>query len=127
MPLHDVPVRRIVLAGAFIAATVLLVVGVIVLELRAWGVPLDGERGVAAEPTFDGAALESAPQAERQRERDAKQRLLNATGPVDGASGMARIPIATAMALMTQQGLRAATDGPPPGAAAASGATKGGR
>ena len=119
MPAHDVSVRRIALAGGLIAATVALVVGVIVLELRAWGVPLDGERDITARPTFDGAALESAPQPQRQRERDAKQRLLDATGPSDVA-GTARIPIATAMALMTQQGLRAA-------GAAASAAQEGGR
>jgi hypothetical protein len=124
MPAHEVAVRRIALAGGLIAATVLLVVGVIVLELRAWGVPLDGEREITAGPTFDGAALESAPQPQGQRERDAKQRLLNATGPAD-AAGVARIPIATAMALMTQQGLRAA--GAAPAGAAASAANEGGR
>jgi hypothetical protein len=122
MPAHDVSVRRIALAGGLIAATVLLVVGVIVIELRAWGVPLDGERDITAQPTFDGAALESAPQPQRQREREAKQRLLDATGPAD-AAGSARIPIATAMALMTQQGLRAV--GAPSDAASA--AKEGGR
>lgn len=119
MPAHDLSVRRIALAGGLIAATVLLVVGVIVLQLHAWGVPLDGERDVTTQPAFGGAALESAPQPQRQRERDAKQRLLDTTGPGD-AAGIARIPIATAMALMTQQGLRAA-------GAAASAAQEGGR
>ena len=121
MPAHDVSVRRIALAGGLIAATVLLVVAVIVIELRAWGVPLDGARDAGAPPSFGGAALESAPQPQRQRERDAKQRLLDATGPAD-AAGVARIPIATAMALMTQQGLRAAQAG-----AAASAAQEGSR
>jgi len=105
----DVAVRRIALAGALIAGTVVLVVAVIVLELRHWGVPLDGLRRIGHDPhAAQGVALESAPQPELRRYLAEKQRQLEAIGYVDRKAGIARIPIDAAMELMTQRGLRAA-------------------
>ena len=44
MPTDDVSVRRIVVAGALIAGTVALVVGVVVAGLTFWDLPLAGPR-----------------------------------------------------------------------------------
>lgn len=104
----DVSARRIVLAGAGIAAVVAIAVTVVVVELRAWGVPLDGDRGADRRVAIPGAELQVAPQPDLQRYRDEKQRLLDATAWADAASGVARIPIEQAMALLSERGLRAA-------------------
>jgi hypothetical protein len=104
----DVAVRRIAVAGALIAGTVALVVAAIVFELRLWGVPLDGRRALEKDRAAQGAALESAPQPDLRRFLAEKARELEAIGIVDRRAGIARIPIESAMELMTQRGLRAA-------------------
>jgi hypothetical protein len=53
-------------------------------------------------------ALQSAPQLDLARYRAQKQRELDSTGPVPGEPGFARIPLAQAMEMMTERGLRAA-------------------
>ena len=122
MPTDDVSVRRIVVAGALIAGTVALVVGAVIAGLTHRKVPLAGTRGadfVLREPE---PALESAPQPTLQRYRDDKQALLTTSAWVDRGAGVARIPIAAAMTLLSEQGLRA---GATASAAGASGAARG--
>ena len=113
MPAADnVSVRRIGLAGAGIVATVAVVVAVIVVELGQWGVPLDGARSTARRVDIPGAELQAAPQPDLLRYQAEKQRQLEATGWVDVAAGIARIPIGQAMALLSERGLRAAGTAP---------------
>ena len=107
---HDVAVRRVAGAGAIIAGTVALAVGVIVLELRHWGVPLGGAAVLAPESGVEGPGLESAPQPELRRYREEKARQLEAIGWVDAQAGVARIPIESAMRLLSEEGLRARGD-----------------
>ena len=52
----------------------------------------------------EGPKLQSAPQPELRGERAAKARLLTTSGWVDGAHGIARIPIETAMRVLVAQG-----------------------
>jgi hypothetical protein len=106
MATDDVSVRRIAWAGGLIAATVVLVVAAMVIELLRFGVPLDGARGVERGSAFDGPALESAPQPALQRYRREKRQLLESTATTE--PGYARIPIESAMRLLSEQGLRAA-------------------
>jgi hypothetical protein len=103
----DISVRHILIAGALIAGTVALVVGVVVAGLRHWDLPLAGPRRAdyaLHEPT---PSLESAPQPGLRRYRDEKRKLLTTSAWVDRNAGIARIPIATAMTLLSEQGLRA--------------------
>jgi hypothetical protein len=108
MPTDDISVRRIVVAGALIAGTVALVVGVVVAGLTFWDLPLAGPRRADYALGEPAPALESAPQPELRRYRDYKQKLLTTSAWVDRGAGIARIPIATAMTLLSEQGLRAA-------------------
>ncbi|HSC64202.1 MAG TPA: hypothetical protein VLD35_11235 [Caldimonas sp.] len=119
MPPDDVSVRRIVLAGALIAGTVALVVGVIVLILAHWHLPLGGPSSADYAIREPEPALESAPQLDLQRYRQAKQALLTTSAWVDRSAGVDRVPIATAMTLLTDQGLRAASAASAASAAAA--------
>ena len=113
MPAADnVSVGRIGLAGAGIVATVVVVVAVIVVELREWGVPLDGARSTARRVDIPGAELQAAPHPDLLRYQAEKQRQLEATGWVDATAGIARIPIGQAMALLSERGLRAAGSAP---------------
>ena len=107
----DVAMHRIVAVGACIAGSVALVVAAIVFALRQSGVPLDGRRDMRNDVAIPGPVLESAPQPDMQRDREDKARRLAATGWVDARAGIAHIPVETAMALMTQRGLRAAPGG----------------
>jgi hypothetical protein len=116
MPTDDVSVGRIVVAGALIVATVAIVAGVVVAGLTHWNLPLAGpgrDDDAMREPA---PALESAPQADLARYRAEKTKLLTTTGWVDEQAGIARIPIATAMTLLSERGLRA---GPAASAASA--------
>lgn len=86
---------------------VLLVSGVLLLVL-GWlrpDVVRSGERAGADAVT--GARLQAAPQSDLAGYLTEKRRQLAATGPLDGEPGYARIPLAHAMALMSERGLRA--------------------
>ena len=91
---HDIATRHIAAAGACIAIAVALVVGVIVLALQQAGAPPDGAR-------------DPRPDIALQRYLAQKQQRLESAGWVDASAGIAHVPIDTAMALMSERGLRA--------------------
>ena len=104
---HDIATRHIAAAGACIAIAVALVVGVIVLALQQAGAPPDGARDPRPDIALEGVPLESAPQPDLQRYLAQKQQRLESAGWVDAPAGIAHVPIDTAMALMSERGLRA--------------------
>jgi hypothetical protein len=67
--------------------------------------------GIAPETSVSDSAthpaLQSAPQLDLVGYRAQKQRELDSTGPVPGEPGFVRIPLAHAMDLMAERGLRA--------------------
>jgi hypothetical protein len=95
----DIAARPIVWAGVAIGATVAIVVGAVFLLLVAWDAPPDTSRVpmpyVAEVP---GPALESAPQPDLAQYRAEKQRILASAAWLDAQRGIARIPVADAMA-----------------------------
>jgi hypothetical protein len=109
MPIHrhDVDVRRVVVAGALVAATVAAVVAAIVFALQRAAVPLDGARDARPDVPTAGLSLESAPQLDLQRERAAQRTRLQSAGWVDESAGIAHIPIDDAITLLGERGLRA--------------------
>jgi hypothetical protein len=107
MPTDDISVRRVVVAGALIAGAVALIVGAVITGLSHWDLPLAGPRRADYALREPAPALESAPQPELRRYRDDKQNLLTTSAWVDRRAGIARTPIATAMALLSEQGVRA--------------------
>jgi hypothetical protein len=118
MPADDtVSVRHIVIGGALIAGTVALIAGVVVAGLTHWQLPLAGPNQADYTLPAMTPALESAPQPDLRRSRDDRRTLLTTSAWVDRGAGIARIPIATAMTLLSESGLRAA-----PAASAASAA-----
>jgi len=125
MPTDDISVRRIVLAGVLIAGTVALVVGAVVAGLAHWDLPLAGPRRADYSIREPAPALESAPQPDLQRYRDDKRRLLTTSAWVDRSAGIARIPIAAAMTLLSERGLRAAPSASAASAASAASERKG--
>ncbi len=97
----DVAVRPIVLAGAAIAATVLVVIASVFLLLRLWHEPADLSRvRLPYDLLRPGPLLQSAPQPDLARYRADKQRQLDSAAWVDAQRGIARIPVADAMAML---------------------------
>ena len=107
MPTEDISVRHIVVGGVLIAGTVALVVAVIFAVLRHADVPLAGPSRADYRIHEPAPALESAPQPDLHRSRAEKEKLLTTRGWVDEGAGIARIPIAAAMTLVSE-GVRAA-------------------
>jgi hypothetical protein len=94
-------VRAIVLSGAAIAATVLLVAATVFLLLHWWDVPPDTGRAPVDHPLAGGrAGLQSAPQQDLAAYRAEKERRLHGIGWVDAQRGIAHIPIEDAMAAL---------------------------
>jgi hypothetical protein len=104
---HDVDARRVVIAGALIAAAVGTVAATIVFALQRAAVPLDGARDARPDVAVAGVALESAPQLNLQRERAAQRTRLQSAGWIDESAGIAHIPIDDAITLLSERGLRA--------------------
>jgi hypothetical protein len=102
MPRHDVSVRGVAVGGTAIGVTVALVIAAVLFTLHEAGVPPGGARLTApgVRVQVPGPALQSAPQIDLQRYRAEKQRLLDARGWADPRHQTARIPIASAMALL---------------------------
>ena len=97
----DVAVRPLLWGGFAIAAAVLVVIGSVFLLLRLWQQPPDSNRvRMPYELLRPGPVLQSAPQPELARYRADKQRLLESAAWVDAQRGIARIPVADAMALL---------------------------
>lgn len=108
MPFRDVAIGRVLGMAAGIAATVLVVVAFVVGQLAWRGVPLDGARSPAPPLRAQGLHLQPAPQPDLARARARDAAALRETGWVDRGAGIARIPVADAMTLMAERGLRAA-------------------
>ena len=97
----DVSVRPLLWGGLAIAATVLAVIGGVFLLLHLWQAPPDVSRvRMPYDELRPGPLLQSSPQPELDRYRDDKQRQLDSAAWVDAQRGIARIPIADAMALL---------------------------
>ena len=104
MPRHDVDVRAVAWTGFAIGVTILVVVGAVFLLLRLWDVSAGADRvRLPYAIVVDGPTLQSAPQPDLRAERAAKARILTTGAWVDGAHGIARIPIATAMRVLASQ------------------------
>ena len=105
MPKPDVDVRAVAWTGFSIAAAIVVVVCAVFLLLHLWRTPPGADRLRASYTlAVEGPKLQSAPQPELRGERAAKARLLTTSGWVDGAHGIARIPIETAMRVLVAQG-----------------------
>jgi hypothetical protein len=128
MSRHDLPLGRIAMGGAAIAATVLVVVILALLWIHERGLPAGGARaGRPYEIVIPGPALQSAPQSDFAAYRAEKHRLLHGLAWVDPVRGVARIPIDDAMALSVSASARAATahtEAPPSAPAGAASAAK---
>ena len=99
--MHDVNARRVTQIGIGIGAVVALCVVAVLLLLRAWDTPASGARlPPHASPPVAQPVLDDAPQLDLERYRAEKRRLLESTGWVDAQRGIARIPIAAAMAML---------------------------
>lgn len=93
--------RAIVLSGAAIALTVVLVAAAVFLLLQWWDVAPDtgrAERDYAA--LAARANLRAAPQPDLAAYRAQKERRLHGFGWVDAQRGIAHIPIEQAMELL---------------------------
>jgi len=103
------PVARLIAAGAAVAGAIALALAVVLLVLQHRRVPAGG-RPVAPPPPLAAGlpTLEPAPQPERASYQAQEQQALHGLGWVDAASGVAHVPIATAMAM---QAARAASAG----------------
>jgi hypothetical protein len=103
------PVRRLLGVGAAIVLVVAVAIGVVLAMLAHRRVPPGGV--VIDRPAALGAdlpMLQSAPQPDLAAYRAEKQQALHGLGWIDAASGVAHVPIETAMAL---QAARAAAAG----------------
>ncbi len=97
----DIAVRPIAWVGLTIAAVVASVVAGVFLLLRLWGTAPGATRvDLPARLERPEPALQSAPQLDLARYRAEKERLLRTAAWVDADRGIARIPIADAMALL---------------------------
>jgi hypothetical protein len=95
----DVATRPILWTGIAIATTVAVVVGAVFLLLAWWDAAPDIDRvRMPYAVEVSGPALESAPQLDLARYRAEKQRILDSAAWLDAQRGIARIPVADAMA-----------------------------
>ena len=123
MPKPDVDARAVAWTGFSIAAAIVVVVGAVFVLLHVWRTPPGADRlRLPYALVVEGPKLQSAPQPELRDERAAKARLLTTSGWVDGAHGIARIPIATAMRVIAAQGSAAVVGSAASTSAAASAA-----
>lgn len=94
------PVGKLLRLGAAIPSAIAFAIVVVLCLLAHRHVPVGGE--AVARPATLAAGLpmlQSAPQQDLARDRAAQQGALDGLGWIDAASGVAHVPIATAMAL----------------------------
>jgi hypothetical protein len=97
----EIATRPIVWVAMTIAATVALVVAAVFLLLRLWQTPPGADRvPLPYELAIPGPQLESAPQLDLQAYRQDKQRRMDSADWAGAQRGIARIPVADAMALL---------------------------
>ena len=97
----EVPGRRIAMAAAAIAGTVIGAVILVLLWLQVRDMPPAGQG--LRQPytlTVPGPALQSAPQPDLAAYRAEKAQRLHGRGWVDAQRGIVHIPIEEAMALL---------------------------
>lgn len=95
----EIAARPVVWTGIAIGATVTVVVGAVFLLLDLWGAPPAISRvTLPYTAQVPGPALESAPQRDLAQYRAEKQRILESAAWLDAPHGIARIPVADAMA-----------------------------
>lgn len=102
------PVRRLLGVGAAIVLVVAVAIGVVLAMLAHRRVPPGGV--VIDKPAALGAGLpmlQSAPQPDLTAYRTEKEEALHSLGWIDAASGVAHVPIETAMALQAARGASA--------------------
>ena len=108
----DIAVRPIAWVGATIAAVVALVVALVFVLLHAWKLRPDADRVHLPQAVLvPGPAVQSAPQLDLAAYRKEKQRILESAAWVDAQRGIARIPVADAMALLAASAASAARGG----------------
>jgi hypothetical protein len=97
----DIAARPIAWVALTIAAVVVLVIVAVFLLLRLWHTDAGADRVRMPDPVaVPGPALQTAPQPDLQAYLAEKQRLLETGALLDAQRGIARIPIADAMALL---------------------------
>lgn len=105
---HELPIRRIALAGVLILGTVVGVASAVLLWLGHDDAG-QGQRGLQPATLATGApALQSAPQPDLAAYRAQQQGRLHGAGWVDRRAGIVHIPIEDAMALLAARGAKAA-------------------
>ena len=97
----ELSVRPVAWVGMAIVAVVACVVASVFLLLHLWGVDAGADRlHMPSAVLVAGPVVQSAPQQDLRDYRAEKQRILEGTAWVDAQRGIARIPIADAMALL---------------------------
>ena len=98
------PIGRLLLAGVAIAAAIAIALGVVLAILAHRRVPVGGVRIDPPAPLAgDLPMLQTAPQPDLAAYKAAKLQALHGLGWIDAASGVAHVPIETAMALRSAQ------------------------
>lgn len=109
----DVQARPIAWAGMSIAATVAVVIVAVFLLLHFWQTPADADRTrMPYASVIPGPVLQEAPQLDLAAYRAEKQQLMDSAAWVDAQHGIARIPVADAMALLAASAPRRAGSAP---------------
>jgi hypothetical protein len=97
----ELAVRPIAWVGAAIGGTVILVACGVLLLLHLWNTPPDTQRArMPYTVEIQGPTLQPAPQLDLAQYRAEKQRILDTAAWIDASGGIARIPIADAMAML---------------------------
>ena len=97
----SVHARAIAWTGLAIAIVVAVVVASVFLLLRLWDTPPGADRSRMPQTVLvPGPGLQSAPQLDLAQYRAEKRKLMDSAGWVDAQRGIARIPVADAMALL---------------------------
>ena len=110
MPTHDVNSRRVLWAGAAIAAAVALSVAAVFQLLRDWEMPPGADRvRLPADLPAAGPGLPSAPQGELAQYLSEKNRLLSSGAAPESQGGTARVPIGEAMDTLARRTASAAS------------------
>ncbi|MCK9686277.1 hypothetical protein [Scleromatobacter humisilvae] len=98
------PIRRLLLVGVAIVAAVAVAIGVVLAILAHRRVPVGGAAiDRPAQLGTELPMLQTAPQPDLAAYKAAKLHALHDLGWIDAASGVAHVPIETAMALRVAQ------------------------
>jgi hypothetical protein len=105
----EIATKPIVWVAVAIGGTVVLAMGVVFLLLRLWQTPPGSDRVPRPNTVVAPAPqLQSSPQLDLGAYREEKRRVLDSAAWVDAQHGIARIPIADAMALLAASAARGA-------------------